>query len=59
MYYALIPTIPLILGCYLRKILKQVEEGLGLTNLELYQLAKNSFEASFLSPMEKGKFYQD
>ena len=50
---------PAYFGGYLTENFQASQEGLGLTKLELYQLAKNSFEASFLSPTEKGKFYQE
>jgi adenosine deaminase len=50
---------PAYFGGYLTENFQAIQEGLGLTNLELYQLAKNSFEASFLSPIEKEKFYQE
>jgi adenosine deaminase len=50
---------PAYFGGYLTENFEASQEGLGLTNLELYQLAKNSFEASFLSPTEKEKFYQE
>ncbi|MFM7439255.1 MAG: adenosine deaminase, partial [Snowella sp.] len=50
---------PAYFGGYLTENFRASQEGLGLTNLELYQLAKNSFEASFLSPIEKEKFYQE
>ena len=46
-------------GGYMTENFQASKEGLGLTKLELYQLAKNSFEASFLSPIEKEKFYQE
>ena len=50
---------PAYFGGYLTENFQASQEGLGLTKLELYQLAKNSFEASFLSPTEKEKFYQE
>ena len=50
---------PAYFGGYLTENFQASQEGSGLTKLELYQLAKNSFEASFLSPIEKEKFYQE
>ncbi|MEB3120615.1 MAG: adenosine deaminase [Snowella sp.] len=50
---------PAYFGGYLTENFQAIQEGLGLTNLELYQLAKNSFKASFLSSIEKEKFYQE
>jgi adenine deaminase len=50
---------PAYFGGYMTENFQASQEGLGLTKLELYQLAKNSFEASFLSPIEKEKFYQE
>jgi adenosine deaminase len=50
---------PAYFGGYLTENFEASQEGLGLTKLELYQLAKNSFEASFLSSIEKEKFYQE
>ena len=50
---------PAYFGGYLTENFQASQERLALTKLELYQLAKNSFEASFLSPTEKEKFYQE
>ena len=50
---------PAYFGGYMTENFQASQEGLALTKFELYQLAKNSFEASFLSPTEKGKFYQE
>jgi adenosine deaminase len=50
---------PAYFGGYMTGNFQTSQEGLKLTDLDLYQLAKNSFEASFLSPTEKEKFYQE
>lgn len=44
---------PAYLGGYLTENLLASQKTLGLTRDDLYTLAKNSFEASFLSPKEK------
>ncbi|MEM6899357.1 MAG: adenosine deaminase [Pseudomonadota bacterium] len=44
---------PAYFGGYMNKNFEAIASGLNLTNAELIQLAKNSFEASFLSPSEK------
>ncbi|MEM7663730.1 MAG: adenosine deaminase [Pseudomonadota bacterium] len=44
---------PAYFGGYMNENFEAVASGLNLTNAELIQLAKNSFEASFLSPSEK------
>jgi len=50
---------PAYFGGYLTENFEASQEGLKLTDLELYQLAKNSFEASFLTSTEKENFYQE
>jgi adenosine deaminase len=47
---------PAYFGGYLNENYWQVYNHLHLTKEELAQLAKNSFEYSFLSPAEKEKF---
>ncbi|MEM9667865.1 MAG: adenosine deaminase [Pseudomonadota bacterium] len=44
---------PAYFGGYMNENFEAVAKGLKLTDAELIQLAKNSFEASFLSPSEK------
>ncbi|MDP6390529.1 MAG: adenosine deaminase [Alphaproteobacteria bacterium] len=44
---------PAYFGGYVNENYRVVEEALGLSEPELYQLARNSFEASFLSAPEK------
>jgi len=44
---------PAYLGGYLTENLLASQKALGLTRDDIYTLAKNSFEASFLSPKEK------
>ena len=44
---------PAYFGGYIEENYRAAQQALGLSNGELYQLAKNSFEASFLGPDEK------
>jgi adenine deaminase len=44
---------PAYFGGYLLENFVAIERGLGLTQLELTTLARNSFEASFLEPADK------
>ena len=50
---------PAYLGGYLTENLLASQKALGLTRDDLYTLAKNSFEASFLSPEEKQNFIDE
>ena len=47
---------PSYFGGYINENYQAAQEALGLNKQELYQLAKNSFQASFLSPESKQKF---
>jgi adenosine deaminase len=47
---------PAYFGGYVLENYLAVQRGLGLTQSELRQLARNSFEASFLSPAEKQRW---
>ena len=46
---------PAYFGGYIEENYLAAQAALGLSKSEIYQLAKNSFEASFLSPQEKHK----
>ena len=46
---------PAYFGGYVSQNYQAAKEALGLSKQELYQLAKNSFQASFLSPEKKLK----
>jgi adenosine deaminase len=46
---------PAYFGGYIEENYLAAQQALGLSKQELYQLAKNSFEASFLSPAEKAR----
>ena len=46
---------PAYFGGYIAENFQAVKEALNLSQDDIYQLAKNSFEASFLSPEEKQK----
>lgn len=46
---------PAYFGGYIAENFQAVQEALNLSQDDIYQLAKNSFEASFLSPEEKQK----
>jgi adenosine deaminase len=46
---------PAYFGGYIEENYLAAQQALNLSKQELYQLAKNSFEASFLSPAEKAK----
>ena len=50
---------PAYFGGYMTENFQAIQVGLDLTQADLYQLAKNSFEASFLSLTEKEKFYRE
>jgi adenine deaminase len=48
---------PAYFGGYLLENFQAIERGLGLTREELTTLARNSFEASFLDPADKQRWY--
>ena len=48
---------PSYFGGYLAENYIQVANALGLTKQDIYNLAKNSFEASFITESEKQNFY--
>ena len=50
---------PAYLGGYLTENLMASQKALGLTRDDLYTLARNSFQASFLSPEEKQPFLDE
>ncbi len=50
---------PAYFGGYINDNFYAIESGLHLSQSDIYQLARNSFEASFLNPIEKEKFYQE
>jgi adenosine deaminase len=50
---------PAYFGGYIEENYLAAQEALGLSKREIYQLAKNSFEASFLSPEEKKKLFDE
>ena len=47
---------PAYFGGYMNDNFFAIADALDLNNVELKQLAKNSFEASFISPEEKQKW---
>jgi len=49
---------PSYFGGYMNDNFIAIAEALDLSNNELKQLAKNSFEASFISDAEKQKWFQ-
>ncbi|PSN14985.1 adenosine deaminase [filamentous cyanobacterium CCT1] len=50
---------PAYFGGYLAENFAAVESALGLTPAQLVQLAKNSFQASFLSPAEQQSYLEE
>ena len=50
---------PAYFGGYIEENYRAAQQELGLSNTQIYQLAKNSFEASFLAPEEKQKLLDE
>ena len=50
---------PAYFGGYIAQNFQEVQAALKLTQEEIYQLARNSFEASFLTPEEKQLFLDE
>ncbi len=44
---------PSYFGGYIAENLQQIQVALGLSQQDIYQMMKNSFQATFLSPEEK------
>ena len=50
---------PAYFGGYLAENFLAVQSALGLSHRDIYQLARNSFSAAFLSPAQKARFFAE